>query len=59
MNLNRARKARARLDKTRKADENALKFGRTKAQRAQETAEQKRVQTIFDAHRKDDEESGA
>ncbi|TDL89148.1 DUF4169 family protein [Meridianimarinicoccus aquatilis] len=59
INLNRARKARARLDKARKSNENALKFGRTKAQKAQETAERTRVHTSLDAHRKDNDESDA
>ena len=37
-NLNQFRKAKARDDKRAKADENAVKFGRTKAQRDLEKA---------------------
>ena len=33
LNLNKVRKAKARLAKKQKADENAVKFGRTKAER--------------------------
>lgn len=37
-NLNQFRKAKARKDKRTKADENAVKFGRTKAQKDLEIA---------------------
>ncbi|MFP7675168.1 DUF4169 family protein [Marivita sp. S0852] len=37
-NLNQFRKAKARRDKRAKADENAVKFGRTKAQKDVEAA---------------------
>ncbi|MCR9126439.1 MAG: DUF4169 family protein [Rhodobacteraceae bacterium] len=39
VNLNRARKAKARADKKLRADENSTKFGRTKAERARDRAE--------------------
>lgn len=54
INLNRARKARARLAKARTADENAVKFGRTKAQRVRDTAEIDRLRARLDAHQRDD-----
>lgn len=38
VNLNKARKAKARAQKRAQADANAVKFGRTKAERAAETA---------------------
>ena len=38
INLNKARKARARAAAKARADENAVKFGRTKAERAAEKA---------------------
>lgn len=54
INLNRARKARARLKKARQADENAVKFGRTKAERAQDDAQRSLLRNRLDAHRRDD-----
>ena len=38
INLNKARKARARAKARAQADENAVKFGRTKAQKQQDRA---------------------
>jgi len=38
INLNKARKARARVKKRAEADENAVKFGRTKAEKARNQA---------------------
>ena len=38
INLNKARKAKARADKDQKAVENRAKFGRTKAQKSAEKA---------------------
>jgi hypothetical protein len=40
VNLNQFRKAKSRSDEKAKADENAAKFGRTKAQKALEKARQ-------------------
>jgi len=54
INLNRARKARARVAKARKADENAVKFGRAKAERVRDTAEIDRLRDRLDAHKRDD-----
>ena len=39
VNLNRVRKAKARAAETARADANAVKFSRTKAQKTQERAE--------------------
>ena len=51
VNLNRARKAKARAKAAVQADENALKFGRTKVQKTLEKAvEDKRVAQI-DQHK--------
>jgi hypothetical protein len=50
-NLNQARKARARAEKRAQGDENAARFGRTKAQKAREAAKARRT---LDQHRKDD-----
>lgn len=56
INLNRARKARARVQKARQADENAVKFGRTKAERARDAADRKAARDRIDAHRRDNGE---
>lgn len=53
VNLNKARKARARVKKRAQADENAAKFGRTKAQKAQDTAEVVAFGTKLDAHKRE------
>ncbi|MBV7410051.1 DUF4169 family protein [Maritimibacter sp. DP1N21-5] len=56
-NLNQIRKARARAEKRAQADENAVKFGRTKAQKVVEKADAARARRILDAHRKDEPEA--
>ncbi|REC58516.1 DUF4169 family protein [Rhodosalinus sediminis] len=43
VNLNRARKARARIQAKRAADANAVRFGRSKAETAQARAEADRI----------------
>ncbi|HEY0275583.1 MAG TPA: DUF4169 family protein [Paenirhodobacter sp.] len=53
-NLNRFRKQKARQDSRAEADANALKFGRSKAQRAREEAEAEKARAILDAHQRDD-----
>ncbi|MCO8144897.1 DUF4169 family protein [Rhodovulum tesquicola] len=55
VNLRAARKARERAEKRAKGDENAAKFGRTKAQKAHEAAENTRARATLDAHRREDE----
>lgn len=54
-NLNRARKERARDEKQAKGSENAVKFGRTKAERIAEAALQDRARTMLDQHELDNE----
>lgn len=51
VNLNRFRKEKARAAKKARADENAVKFGRTKAQKSAEDADRTRVQKLFDGHK--------
>ncbi|MEP9358996.1 DUF4169 family protein [Sphingomonas sp. KR3-1] len=52
INLNKARKAKARTDKTVRAQENRARFGRTKAEKQAEAAEAARIaRTIDDAKR--------
>ena len=53
INLTRARKDRARADKRAKADANAVKFGRTKAEKDAEAREAERAVTHLDAHKRD------
>jgi len=53
VNLNRFRKAKARAEKTTRAVENSVKFGRSKAQkRLQETKNAAQVQHL-DQHKRD------
>ena len=53
VNLNQERKARARVKKRAQADENAVKFGRTKAQKKQDTAEVVAFTSKLDAHKRE------
>jgi hypothetical protein len=59
INLNRARKARARIKKARQADENAVRFGRTKAERERDAAHRSLLRDRLEAHRRDDGDSGS
>ena len=53
VNLNRCRKAKARAEKSTRAVENSVKFGRSKAQkRLQETKNAAQVQHL-DQHKRD------
>lgn len=54
INLRQARKTRARDDARRKGDENAAKFGRTRAQKTAEEADAARAASHLDRHRRDD-----
>jgi hypothetical protein len=53
VNLNKVRKARARADKKARADENAVKFGRTKAEKQRDRVETERSVTRLDGHKRD------
>lgn len=53
LNLNKARKARAKAQATAKAVENRAKFGRTKAQKAADEAERARIFENLDGARRD------
>lgn len=55
INLNKARKARARAEARRQADENAVRFGRTKAQRLLEAARNEKARRMLDRHRVEDD----
>ena len=50
VNLNRARKDRARETARRQAEENAARFGRSKADRAAETAKAEKARRDLDGH---------
>ena len=54
VNLNKARKARTRQEKRRQADENAVKFGRSKARKSLEEARADKARRDLDSHRRDD-----
>lgn len=53
VNLNRYRKDKARANKKARADQNAVKFGRSKAQKDAEKAETARIKRLFDGHKQD------
>lgn len=55
VNLNKYRKARARTESRAQADENAVKFGRTKAQRVLDAARNEKARQMLDRHIMDDE----
>ena len=51
VNLNRARKARAKADADKKAADNRLKFGMTKAEKAKSADAKARLARHVDGHR--------
>ncbi|UZK68757.1 DUF4169 family protein [Sphingomonas sp. S1-29] len=53
-NLNRFRKARDKAARAAEADANRARFGRTKAQKAAETADAARLATALDGARRDE-----
>ncbi|MFK7763112.1 MAG: DUF4169 family protein [Roseobacter sp.] len=53
INLNKARKARAKAEKRTRADQNAVKFGRTKAQKTAEKTEEIAKSRHLDGHKQD------
>jgi len=54
INLNKARKAKARADAAALADQNRVKFGRTKAEKAAAAAEAARLARALDQARRED-----
>ena len=54
VSLNKARKAKLRADKRAQADENAVKFGRTKAQKRAETAATDKARRDLDGHKREE-----
>ncbi|MCR8826636.1 DUF4169 family protein [Pseudosulfitobacter koreensis] len=53
VNLNKARKAKARAEKSAQADANAVKFGRTKAEKESVRKEADRAMRALDNHKRD------
>ncbi len=53
VNLTRVRKDKARAEKRARADENAAKFGRTKAAKARDKAEAEKTVTHLDGHKRE------
>jgi hypothetical protein len=53
INLNKARKQKARADKNKRAAENRAKFGRTKAEKAADRAVKVATANIVDLHKRD------
>lgn len=48
INLNKARKAKARVDKSARAEENRVRFGRSKAEKQADAAETAKVTRLLD-----------
>ena len=53
VNLRSVRKAKARVEARGSADANAVKFGRTRGQKAREAAETKRARAELDGKKRD------
>ncbi|MDX1294564.1 MAG: DUF4169 family protein [Hyphomonas sp.] len=55
INLNKFRKAKAKADKARQAQENRAKFGQTKTEKSLAEARAEKARREADAHRLDDD----
>lgn len=53
INLNKARKAKLRVEKSARADENRARFGRTKAQKQANAAETAKLARLLDDSKRD------
>jgi hypothetical protein len=53
INLNKARKAKTRADKAGRAQENRVRFGRTKAEKAADAAETAKIGRLLDDSKRD------
>ena len=54
VNLNRLRKQKARAEKRARADENAVRFGRTKAEKTLERTRAEKAARDLDGHERDE-----
>lgn len=55
VNLNRFRKDKARAEKKARADQNAAKFGRTKAEKQRDAIESDKAERHLNQHKREDE----
>ncbi len=55
VNLNRFRKEKARAEKKARANENAVKFGRTRAEKSRDSAVTALDKKRLDGHKRDDQ----
>ena len=53
INLNKARKVKARVDKSARAEENRVRFGRTRAEKQADAAENAKVARLLDESKRD------
>lgn len=53
INLNKVRKTRARAGKKARAEENSIKFGRSKAEKDEQKAAADKVVRFLDGHKRD------
>lgn len=58
VNLRQARKQRTRAEKHQRAEENRVKYGRSKAERARQQLQERRTEDHLDGHRLDSGEPG-
>ena len=54
VNLNRFKKQKARAEKQARADQNAVKFGRSKAEKDREKSQAEKAKHHIDGHKRDD-----
>lgn len=54
VNLNRARKQKARAESKARADENTLRFGRSKVERQRDGARTNKAKRDLDGHKRDE-----
>ena len=52
VNLNRVRKQKARADKKARADENSVRFGRSKVEKQQDSARTTKAERDLDGHKR-------
>ncbi|CUH66757.1 hypothetical protein TL5118_01890 [Thalassovita autumnalis] len=55
VNLNKFRKAKARAEKKAQADENAVRFGRTKVEKSLDRAQNTKAQQDLDGKKRDEQ----
>ncbi len=53
VNLNKARKERARAERRARSEENIVRFGRTKAEKQRERATKEKAERDLDGHRRE------